>query len=207
VGSLAFSNNAVSKSLSFGERRSIISCVNFIVSTTELCASAQIRFSDESTMRLPSPPPRLVMAATIGDLPRVKQFLKEGDDINQLGPYGESPLLAAADAGHDAIVDYLLASKASLPSEEDIAAIPSPSIRSRIASFVKWKAESRGLAEFSSAAAAPSLSTPTAPITKLNRDVVGTIASYLRPSGTVPKGRRKTAGKRRRSRKQPRRRK
>lgn len=158
-------------------------------------------------MQFPQLPPRVLMAVAIGDLAYVKKFVEEGDDINASGDGGITPLRAAIEGGHTPIVKYLLQKGATVPPEDELPVIEDESLRTLIDKYRNWKASKQGLAEFSAAVQSPSLSSPTSPIARLNRDVVGNIGSFLRPSGTAPSGRSKTAGKRRRVRKQTRRRK
>lgn len=158
-------------------------------------------------MELPKPPSRLLLATAMGDLKLVKDALNSGESLTQVGTYGETPLDVAIQLGHKDIVNYLLASKAPLPSAEEIAAIPNKEIRDLVKRYADWKVESRGFAQFSTAVEHPSLARPGSPIEKLNRDVVGHIGSFLDPSGKIPFRRSKTAGRGRRKRKQTRRRK
>lgn len=158
-------------------------------------------------MNLPQLPPRLLMAVAIGDLSYVKRFVEEGDDINAVGDGGMTPLRAAIETGNVDIVKYLLEKKAKLPPEDELPILQDERIRRLIESHRDWNVSKQGVAAFAAAAEHPSLSNPGSPIQKLNRDVVGNIASYLHPSGTAPRARAKTAGNRRRPRKQTRRRK
>lgn len=154
-------------------------------------------------MELPRLPPRLLMAVAIGDLAFVKRFVETGDDVNETGEFGTTPLQTAIQTGRVDIVTYLLQKGANLPPANELPEIPNEAIRRVIDAYREWNPNARGFAEFSAAVQTPSLAMPGSPIEKLNRDVVGNIASFLRPSGTAPKGK---TGRGRHIRKQTRRR-
>ncbi len=57
---------------------------------------------------------RLVEAAYLGDLPRLDALLAQGAETEVLDAHGYTPLLWAAQQGHEAVVDALLAQGANV---------------------------------------------------------------------------------------------
>mmetsp|Transcript_7650 Transcript_7650/g.11583 ORF Transcript_7650/g.11583 Transcript_7650/m.11583 type:complete len:292 (+) Transcript_7650:46-921(+) len=59
----------------------------------------------------------LERAVRLGDLTRVKELVKEGNNVNEKWKYGSTPLHWAVKYGHSAVANFLLENKADIESE------------------------------------------------------------------------------------------
>lgn len=96
--------------------------------------------------------------------------------------------------GHTDFVQFFLRKGLPIPPPEDVVFFPCAkpdthdAIRRLITNFREWKTTVRGVAEFAAAAEEPAMLTQPSKLSSLPPELIGVISSYLRPSGTAPRG-------------------